>query len=55
MFIFLDVSRTTYTDLSHDKEVRIHDFWNMDKDTELFSEGTGKTFIDLLHPLPPIC
>ena len=50
---FLDVMRTTHTDLEDRVEARIADIWTQDGERSLSAEWTGKTSFDILRPEPP--
>ena len=55
---YLDVMRTTETDLNNEKEAKIEDIWAGGNPqstlVELSEEWTGKTFFDLLRPKPRV-
>ncbi|MHC4951072.1 MAG: hypothetical protein ACYTEU_08835, partial [Planctomycetota bacterium] len=50
---FLDVLRTTYTDLGNVEENRIRDYWNVQGARVLSDTWVGKTCIPLLRKPPP--
>ena len=50
---YIDVSRTTHTNLDFKQEKRIDDFWNVDGSRELSDPWTGFTQFTLLSEKPP--
>ena len=50
---FLNILRTTETDLEHIYEAKIEDYWTEDGAPSLSSPWTGKTMFTLLRPDPP--
>ena len=50
---YIDVSRTTHTNLDADQESRIHDYWNIDGSRDLSYSWTGFTQLTLLEVKPP--
>ena len=50
---YIDVSRTTHTNLDVKQEKRIDDYWNMDGSRDLSDFWTGFTQFTLLEEKPP--
>ena len=50
---YIDVSRTTHTNLDVKQEKRIDDYWNIDGSRELSDPWTGFTQFTLLEEKPP--
>ena len=50
---YLDVLRTTYTDLETEAESQIEDFWTESGARELSDSWRGKTVLHILHPPAP--
>ena len=50
---YIDVSRTTHTNLDVKQERRIYDYWNIDGSRELSDSWTGLTQFTLLEEKPP--
>ena len=50
---YLDVLRTTYTDLETQSEKRMEDFWNKDGNRALSDSWRGKTVFYILRKPPP--
>ena len=50
---YIDVSRTTHTNLIVKQEKRIDDFWNIDGSRDLSDPWTGFTQFTLLEEKPP--
>ena len=50
---FMDVSRTTHTNLDVKQEKRIDDYWNIDGSKDLSDPWTGFTQFTLLEEKPP--
>ena len=50
---YIDVSRTTHTNLDVLQERRIDDYWNIDGSRELFGSWTGFTQFTILEEKPP--
>ena len=50
---YIDVSRTTHTNLDVKQEKRIDDFWNIDGSRDLSDSWTGFTQFTLLSVKPP--
>ena len=50
---FIDVSRTTHTNLDVMQESRIDDYWNIDGSRDLSDPWTGFTQFILLDEKPP--
>ena len=50
---YLDILRTTKTDLEDSLEVNTKDFWTKDGNRSLSSEWTGETMFRILRPIPP--
>ena len=50
---YIDVSRTTHTNLDVKQERRIDDYWNIDGSTDLSDSWTGFTQFTLLEEKPP--
>ena len=50
---YIDVSRTTHTNLDVKQEKRIDDYWNIDGSRDLSDPGTGFTRFTLLEEKPP--
>ena len=50
---YIDVTRTTHTNLDVKHEKRIDDYWNMDGSTDLSDLWTGFTRFILLEEKPP--
>ena len=50
---YIDVSRTTHTNLDVKQEKRIDDYWNMDGSRDLSDPWTGFTQFTLLEEKPP--
>ena len=50
---YIDVSRTTHTNLDVKQEKRIDDYWNIDGSRDLSDPWTGFTQITLLEEKPP--
>ena len=50
---YIDVSRTTHTNLDVRQERRIHDYWNIDGSRDLSDYWTGFTPFSLLEEKPP--
>ena len=50
---YIDVSRTTHTNLDVMQESRIDDYWNIDESRELCDSWTGFTQFTLLSETPP--
>ena len=50
---YIDVSRTTQTNLDVMPESRIDDYWNIDGSRDLFASWTGFTQFTLLSEKPP--
>ena len=50
---YIDVSRTTHTNLDVKQERRIDDYWNIDGSRDLFDSWTGFTQFILLEEKPP--
>ena len=50
---YLDVIRTTYTDIGTPAENRIQDYWNMQGERVLSDTWVGKTVIPILRKPPP--
>ena len=50
---YIDVSRTTHTNLDVEQERRIDDCWNIDGSTDLSGSWTGFTQFTLLEEKPP--
>ena len=50
---YIDVSRTTHTNLDVKQERRIDDYWNIDGSTDLSGSWTGFTQFTLLEEKPP--
>ena len=50
---YIDVSRTTHTNLDVMQEKRIDDYWNVDGSRDLSDPWTGFTQITLLEEKPP--
>ena len=46
---YIDVSRTTHTNLDVEQEKRIDDYWNIDGSRDLSDLGTGFTQFTLLE------
>ena len=51
--IYIDVSRTTHTNLDVKQEKRIDDYWNNDGSRDLSDPWTGFTQVALLEEKPP--
>ena len=51
--IYIDVSRTTHTNLDVKQEKRIDDYWNIDGSRDLSDPWTGFTQFTLLEDKPP--
>ena len=51
---YIDVSRTTHTNLDVKQEKRIDDYWNIDGSRDLSDPWTGFTQFTLLEEKPPI-
>ena len=51
---YLDVQRTTETDLDDLSESQIEDYWTSSENRELYSPWTGQTSFELLRPRPPV-
>ena len=50
---YIDVSRTTHTNLDVKQEKRIDDYWNVDGSRDLSDPWTGFTQFSLLEEKPP--
>ena len=50
---YIDVSRTTHTNLDVKQEKRIDDYWNIDGSRDLSDYWTGFTQFTLLEEKPP--
>ena len=50
---YIDVSRTTHTNLDVKQEQRINDYWNIDGSRDLSDPWTGFTRFTLLEEKPP--
>ena len=50
---YIDVSRTTHTNLDVKQEKRIDDYWNIDGSKDLSDSSTGFTQFSLLEEKPP--
>ena len=50
---YIDVSRTTHTNLDVKQERRIDDYWNIDGSRDLSDSWTGFTQFTLLEEKPP--
>ena len=50
---YIDVTRTTHTNLDVKQETRIDDYWNIDGSRDLFDPWTGFTQLTLLEEKPP--
>ena len=50
---YIDVSRTTHTNLDVKQEKRIDDYWNIDGPRDLSDYWTGSTQFTLLEEKPP--
>ena len=50
---YIDVSRTTHTNLDVKQESRIDDYWNIDGSRDLSDSWTGFTQFTLLNEKPP--
>ena len=50
---YIDVSRTTHTNLDVKQEKRIDDYWNIDGSRDLSDPWTGFTQFTLLEEKPP--
>ena len=50
---YIDVSRTTHTNLDVKQEKRIDDYWNIDGSRDLSDHWTGFTQFTLLEEKPP--
>ena len=50
---YIDVSRTTHTNLDVKQESRIDDYWNIDGSRDLSDSWTGFTQFTLLEEKPP--
>ena len=50
---YIDVSRTTHTNLDVMQERRIDDYWNIDGSRDLSDSWTGFTQLTLLEEKPP--
>ena len=50
---YIDVSRTTHTNLDVEQERRIDDYWNIDGSRDLSDSWTGFTQFTLLEEKPP--
>ena len=50
---YIDVTRTTHTNLDVKQEKRIDDYWNVDGSRDLSDPGTGFTQFTLLSEKPP--
>ena len=50
---YIDVSRTTHTNLDVKQEKRIDDYWNIDRSRDLSDPWTGFTQFILLEEKPP--
>ena len=50
---YIDVSRTTHTNLDVKQEKRIDDYWNIDGSRDLSDPWTGSTQFTLLEEKPP--
>ena len=50
---YIDVSRTTHTNLDVEQERRIDDYWNIDRSRDLSDYWTGFTQFTLLKEKPP--
>ena len=50
---YIDVIRSTHTDLDEAQETRIDDYWNVDGDRNLSDPFTGFTGFTLLNETPP--
>ena len=50
---YIDVSRTTHTNLDVQQEKRIDDYWNIDGSRDLSDSWTGFTQFTLLEEKPP--
>ena len=50
---YIDVSRTTHTNLDVKQESRIDDYWNIDASRDLSDSWTGFTEFTLLAEKPP--
>ena len=50
---YIDVSRTTHTNLDVKQEKRIDDYWNIDGSRDLSDSWTGCTQFTLLEEIPP--
>ena len=50
---FIDVTRTTHTNLDVKQEKRIDDYWNIDGSRDLSDPWTGFTQFTLLDEKPP--
>ena len=50
---YIDVSRTTHTNLDVKQEKRIDDYWNIDGSRDLSDPWTGFIHITLLEEKPP--
>ena len=50
---YIDVSRTTHTNLDAQQEKRIDDYWNIDGSRDLSDPGTGLTQFTPLEEKPP--
>ena len=50
---YIDVSRTTHTNLDVKQERRIDDYWNIDGSRDLSASWTGFTQFTLLEEKPP--
>ena len=50
---YIDVSRTTHTNLDVKQERRVDDYWNIDGSRDLSDPWTGFTQVTLLEENPP--
>ena len=50
---YIDVTRTTHTNLDVKQEKRIDDYWNIDGSRDLSDSWTGFTQLSLLEEKPP--
>ena len=50
---YIDVSRTTHTNLDVKQERRIDDYWNVDESRDLSDPWTGFTLLTLFEEKPP--
>ena len=50
---YIDVSRTTHTNLDVKQEKRIHDYWNIDGSRDVSGYWTGFAHFTLLEEKPP--